>query len=167
MVRRAPWRTIHYRGDDDMLWKSQDGFTGIALIIAAFALYYVLIPGYVADNEIGAMSPRFFPKFGTILIGIGGIVLFIGSLIANKKKQPVSTNVNRNGTQSVICIAGLLAGFILLFQWLGCLYAAPPVITGLMIVFGARHPLPIVLVSAATTAILYIVFSYGLNLPLV
>lgn len=157
---------------------TRDALVGVLLIVFALALYFFLIPGYVAENQSGgAMSPRFFPRFGAILIGLGGLVLVILSLGSLKRAvgqavadsevatQPVDSGFSGLAKPGLITIA--LAGFIVLFQLLGYMYAAPLLIAVLMIVFGARNPLQIALVSIATTGVLYVVFSYGLNLNLV
>lgn len=156
---------------------TRDALIGVALIVFALALYFVLIPGYVAENQTGAMSPRFFPRFGAILIGLGGLVLVILSL-GNLKRavgQAVADGEEASRPQSSsfaalitpALITAALAGFVFLFQVLGYLYAAPLLIAVLMLLFGARNPLQIVLVSVAATGVLFVVFSYGLNLSLV
>lgn len=147
----------------------QDFCSGLALLGLALVLYFYLIPTWVGDTTFGAMSPRFFPRFGTILIGLGGIALMFGALLTRKSEVEIGDTPlkDKTGLLKVFLIAVAMVGFILLFQWFGYLYAAPPLIASLMLVFGGRNPLAIVLVSTATTAVLFIVFSYGLNLPLV
>lgn len=145
----------------------QDLWSGLALICLAVLLYFYLIPTWVGDNTFGGMSPQFFPRFGTVLIGLGGIALALGAIFKLR-------NAPQNGSESagssdlikVGLIAAAMAGFIILFQWFGYLYAAPPFLAAMMVVFGARSPVSIILVSGATTAVLFGVFSFGLNLPL-
>ncbi|MCI2399070.1 tripartite tricarboxylate transporter TctB family protein [Aliiroseovarius subalbicans] len=156
---------------------TRDALIGAVLIVAALTLYFVLIPGYVAENQIGAMSPRFFPRFGAVLIGIGGLVLVIlslgnlkravGQAVADGEQATQPADSGLAGLAKPGLITAALAGFVVLFQMLGYMYAAPLLIAVLMVLFGAKNPLQIVLVSIATTGVLYVVFSYGLNLTLV
>ncbi|MDC0660880.1 tripartite tricarboxylate transporter TctB family protein [Leisingera sp. SS27] len=145
-----------------------DMISGAALLVLALVLYYFLIPNFVADNGIGAMSPRFFPKLGTMLIGAGGCILIAASLRSSgsPRKAEAPSALNRPQKLSPLLSAAAIAGFILVFQWFGYFFAAPLLIAALMIVFGCRNLLAILLLPAAATAILFAVFSFGLNLPL-
>lgn len=157
---------------------TRDALVGVLLIVFALALYFFLIPGYVAENQSGgAMSPRFFPRFGAILIGLGGLVLVIlslgnlkravGQAVADGEAATRPADSGLAGLAKPGLIAVALSGFVVLFQMLGYMYAAPILIAVLMLIFGAKNPLQIALVSIATTGVLYVVFSYGLNLTLV
>ncbi|MGJ8627962.1 MAG: tripartite tricarboxylate transporter TctB family protein [Sulfitobacter sp.] len=147
----------------------QDLWSGLALICLALVLNFYLIPTWVGDNTFGGMSPQFFPRFGTILIGLGGLALTLGAILKLR-------NAPQTGSDSVVAgstdlfkvglITVAMVGFILLFQWFGYLYATPPFLATMMVVFGARRPVAIILVSGITTAVLFGVFSFGLNLPL-
>lgn len=147
----------------------QDLWSGLALICLALMLYYYLIPTWVGDNTFGGMSPQFFPRFGTILIGLGGVALTLGSILKLRNAPQIGPDSVVAGSTDLVkvsLIAAAMVGFILLFQWFGYLYAAPPFLAAMMVVFGARRPVSIILVSGITTAVLFVVFSFGLNLPL-
>lgn len=149
--------------------QKQDLWSGMALIGLALMLYLYLIPTWVGDNTFGGMSPQFFPRFGTILIGLGGTILTVGALVKLRKKDPPEQSDTVTGNTDLLkigLIAAAMVGFILLFQSMGYLYAGPPFTAAMMVLFGARSPLSIVLVSAIATVALFFVFSYGLNLPL-
>ncbi|WP_150526873.1 tripartite tricarboxylate transporter TctB family protein [Roseibium sediminis] len=154
-----------------MAQKFSDTISGMVLLFFSAVLYFYLIPNFVGSSEAGAMSPRFFPRLGTVLIGIGGLALITISVLAKSPKSPEdilnTRNVDTSKTFIALLVAVSMAAFILLFQWLGYFYAAPPVIVVLMVLFGARNPLVILLTAAITTAALFAVFNLGLNLPLV
>ena len=154
-----------------MLRKTSDMVSGLVLLGFAAALYFYLIPNFVDSGAVGALSSRFFPRLGTLLIGVGGLALIFLSVFV-KSSRPAEDDHNGNAahhpkTLIVLLVAGSMAGFILLFQWAGYFYAAPPLIGVLMVLFGARNPLIILSVAAITTAALFAVFSLGLNLPLI
>ncbi|SNZ19259.1 tripartite tricarboxylate transporter TctB family protein [Cohaesibacter gelatinilyticus] len=154
-----------------MQQRKSDTICGLVLIGFSTALYFYLIPNFVANSESGAMSPQFFPRLGTILIGFGGLALISLSGFTKSPKQPEINQITLKDRlakfQIALLIAATMAGFILMFQSFGYFYATPPTIAALMLLFGARNPLIILLVAATTTATLFIVFSFGLNLPLV
>lgn len=146
-----------------------DIMSGFVLTGLSLTLYFYLIPNFVTENEMGAMSPRFFPRLGALIIGAGGLLLIIASFWTIRKQSNVESEVahassGRPGKAIFIVLA--MAGFILLFQWFGYFYAAPPFLAALVLVFGGRNAVNILLVSVLTTATLYAVFSFGLNLPL-
>lgn len=146
-----------------------DLISGIALLAFATVLYLFLIPTYVADNGVGAMSPRFFPRFGALLIGAGGIVLAVSSVLKVSiigDENVASEKADFNGLK-VVAIVTSMAAFILIFQWYGYLIAGPILIALLVIIFGGRNPLIVIATSLATTGALYVLFSYGLKLPLI
>ncbi|EFO30196.1 putative tricarboxylic transport membrane protein [Roseibium sp. TrichSKD4] len=153
-----------------MAQKISNTISGLVLLFFSAVLYFYLIPNFVGSSEAGAMSPQFFPRLGTVLIGVGGLALITISVLAKSPQPPEDTlkkgAVDTSKTLIALLVALSMAGFILLFQWLGYFYAAPPVIAVLMVLFGARNPLIVLLTAAITTAALFAVFNLGLNLPL-
>ena len=150
---------------------TSDTISGLVLVGISAVLYFYLIPNFVEGNETGAMSPQFFPRLGTILIGIGGAALILITMVTSASEITDADEADQTEpagkTLIALLIAAAMAGFILLFQWAGYFYAAPPLLAVLMLLFGARNPLMIVLTAAIATGALYTVFSLGLNLPLV
>ena len=122
---------------------TSDIISGLVLVGASTVLYFYLIPNFVQGNESGAMSPQFFPRLGTILIGIGGAALILITVVTRASKETASEPEDQTGSSGktivALLIAAAMAGFILLFQWVGYFYAAPPLIAVLMFLFGARN----------------------------
>lgn len=151
--------------------KTSDIISGLVLLCLCAALYFYLIPNFVDGTASGAMSPRFFPRLGAILIGGGGAALVLASVLraAPVASEPGATGAPRHPAIFPVALlsAAAMAGFILLFQWVGYFYAAPALIAVLMVLFGARKPLMIFLTAGIATGVLFAVFNLGLNLPLV
>jgi hypothetical protein len=59
-----------------------------------------------------------------------------------------------------------LGVYFLLFEYVGFLFATPPVAMALMWFFGQRNPLRVVLIGLVLTGVLYSLFTYGLKVPL-
>jgi len=146
-----------------------DTVAGAALVGFALVLWFYLIPTFVTDVEFQSeMSPRFFPRLGAVLILGSGLVLCIRSILlrrfaAGAEKAP-GDMVSR--PLSAILVATSMAGFIILFQKVGYVAAAPFLLVAMTLIFGGRRPLTIATVAIATTAVLYFLFNYALNLPL-
>ncbi len=145
---------------------SKDLVSGLVLVVISLLLYFYLIPGQVADSQSGAMSPRFFPNLGSILIGIGGAILTVSSSLKVLKKEKLKESTESQKLIRPISLIASMAVFIFIFEFVGYLFAAPVLIGLLMLVFGARKPLSILITSVIVTATIYVVFTYGLNLPL-
>lgn len=147
---------------------SRDGVVAAVLIVCAVSLYFVLIPRYVPDSEMGAMSPRFFPKLGSLLIGLGGVVIGLLAFIqknSNQSEKSLNEKSNRHLT-GVLFVMALVLIFLLLFQTFGYLLSAPILVFGLMWVFGCRQWQAFLLNVVAAVGALYVLFNYGLGLPL-
>ena len=145
-----------------------DTVAGAALVVFALVLWFYLIPNFVTDVDFQAeMSPRFFPRLGAVLIFGSGLFLFVRSLLL--RQIAVAEGASGDSLArplSAILVAVAMAGFILLFQKVGYAAAAPFLLIAMTVIFGGRHPLAIATIAIATTAALYFLFSYALNLPL-
>ncbi|WP_424987184.1 tripartite tricarboxylate transporter TctB family protein [Microbulbifer sp. S227A] len=146
-----------------------DLFSGLALAAFALVLYYYLIPNYVDGSEFdNTMSPRFFPNLGAMLIFGGGVLLVLPALWTLKSGIAVHGAPPVGGRPLRALLAALaMAGFVVLFQWVGYFVAAPALIVSLILIFGGRNPVVIALVAAVTTGVLFLLFNYALNLPLI
>ena len=143
----------------------------IVVISISLLFYLVLIPNYVQGGSINGVSPQFFPKLGVVLIAISGVILFFSTL--KRFFAPVNKNLPADkGSRSSfnfkpVYVFIVLMAFNLLFEFAGYFIAAPFLIITLMIVFGLRKPVAILCVSGIVSLVLYAVFKYALNLPLV
>ncbi len=141
------------------------------LLVISLVTYFLLIPQFVQENEsLGGMSPRFFPEIGVLIIGFFSFVMLMASFYALKvqaRQEPVIIQPAReNFALKPLFIVIVFVVFIFSFKYLGYTFAAPATMAALMLIFGQRKVLTIVLVSALIPALLYVVFNYGLNLPL-
>jgi len=146
-----------------------DMFVGFFILVLALILYFYLIPNFVVDNGQDSMSPSFFPQLGTILIGMGGTSLIVTAIYSGLAENGNTklVKISPEGLLNVFLIIVAIAGFIQLFQLLGYFYATPTLIAALMLIFGSRNSLHILIVAVISTVFFYVVFSFGLNLPLI
>ncbi len=114
------------------------------------------------------MSPRFFPTLSIFMIGAFSSLLLTTStykLFAKNRTSTITENKTTCNLAPVLVVV-ILSFFIVLFQWLGFLIASYVTIVLLMMVFGQKKPMVMLLFSATITAGLFVLFNYGLNLPL-
>ena len=146
----------------------KDIFISTFLILLSIFIYVLIIPNYVPDNLMAEMSPRFFPTLSIFMIGAFSSLLLTTSTYKLFTKNRTST-ITKNKTicnLAPVLVVVILSFFIMLFQWLGFLIASYVTIVLLMMVFGQKKPMVMLLFSATITAGLFVLFNYGLNLPL-
>lgn len=143
----------------------QDKIIGITIISFSLILYFYLIPNFVTEGQVAdTMSPRFFPKLGTILIGFGGASLFLSSFVKNRDSCDKDKKIRSVLGPTLLIFA--FSVFIFIFYKIGYVYAAPIFISSLMFIFGSRNYINIISISIIVSVAIYIIFTYGLNLPL-
>lgn len=146
----------------------KEKFSAIILIGFGLSLFFYLIPHYVAQAETAALSPRFFPYLGSFIIALGGGILFLNSFRSTSNEDSLIEGSQENSRSWLKSLAVLLAMmvFVQVFEALGYLYATPPLVFSLMLVFGARSPLVLSTVPFAVTATLFLLFSIGFGVVL-
>lgn len=133
-----------------------------ALVGFSVALMVYLIPTQIVESS-GGLSPRLFPYAACIATCLGGLTLFVRSI-----RRPSSTNSEVKSTFSLLPLSVLvsLATFIFLFEKVGYFVSAPVLIAALMLIYGNRNPLIVLMTTAVSSISLYVMFVYGLNLYL-
>lgn len=161
-----------------MLRIKQDLHSGIFLLFSSLVVYLILIPNFVELSEISSLSPRFFPKLATIIMGILSLYMTVNSWrklkeLKAKTVEPVASanpeqTANRNW-QSKYCpfvVIALMLAFCTGFEHIGFLWVTPIVTAGLMYIFGERSLKLIIITCAIVTTVLFLLFVKGLNVPL-
>jgi len=149
----------------------EDIKVGIILLISSFVNYFVIIPRYVKGHAFTGLSPSFFPKLATILLGILSLVLILNRWysIRNKKKRGDEKKVEivsyKNYIVTIITII-LAAIYFILFKYFGFLWATPIMLALLMVCFGARNLKVILFICIVVTLTLFFLFEKGLGIPL-
>jgi multidrug transporter EmrE-like cation transporter len=132
-----------------------------------------LIPTFVSSSTHTELSPRFFPRLATILLGGLSFLLMTSSYKALKKSEASNPlaglfkyKESFSFSWSTVVVLFCLGVYFLLFEYVGFLFATPPVAMALMWFFGQRNPLRVVLIGLVLTGVLYSLFTYGLKVPL-
>lgn len=153
----------------------KDLYAGIFLFVSSLVVYFILIPNFVELSEISSLSPRFFPKFATVIMGILSLSLTVNSwkkLKAEAVEPFGSGDPEQTANRSLqskyfpFVVIALMLVFLTGFEHIGFLWVTPIVTAGLMYSFG-EHSLKLIIITCATVTIaLFFLFEKGLNVPL-
>lgn len=147
----------------------KDIIVSIILIGVSLVVYFWMIPNYVVLTHSAGMSPRFFPQFGTALVGIFSFFMLCSSIYRYLKNIPTenATSFDMQEFLYAVMVVFCMVIFVVIFDYAGYLWSAPVLILLLMVVFEARSPLIMLLTSALVTAVLFFAFHYGLRVTLI
>ena len=147
---------------------------GLFLVAFSLFLYFYLIPNQIsASMGFGgvALGPRYFPRFGTILLGGLSLVLVIQHIITyknkteEKKKEKEPPLFDKDDLRVLGIIVTLLV-FTNLFQYFNFIVASFVTILSLLYYFGSKRHIMNLILSVSTTAVLYFLFTVILNISL-
>jgi len=145
-------------------------------IVTAFGLLllFVIIPGWVPRHEEGGygLGAQVMPRITATLVTVLAALFFFARILDRRQQSALESQedaaapIPRSswvflGTASLFIIAMTAT-----FQWLGFLAAGPLTVAGFMIFMGERRPIPIVLTSVISPAVIYLFFWQLLNFPL-
>lgn len=145
-----------------------------AAVLVAFGLYIVSvarrIPLGVATDPLG---PRFFPIALGAMIAICGALLAAGVVLARARPavrvgggtDPDDDTVGAFSVSRLVAAIALTGVYLALFEPLGYLLATPLYVVSVMLLHRGAPPRMLVLTPLLVTVTLYIVFKYGLLIP--
>lgn len=148
--------------------KANDAITGgIFLALAIFAFVYAgtfrALPGV-------PYGPDLFPRLIAVLMGLGGVILIVGSL-RSAGRQPLLTIADwARQPRSYAVIAGVV-GSILFYLFatdrLGFLLTGFLMLSGLLLVTrGLSRALSSLILALVITTVIYLIFARMLRVPL-
>ncbi len=115
-----------------------------------------------------ALSPTVFPRFVTVCLFLLSLLLLVQGIGKQRKQHPVKLPQQIDRAYLLRFILLTAAGFLYtrIIRYTGYIAATPLFIAAAMLVFSERKWYRIVLVSAGTTAVLYLVFRMVFRVPL-
>ncbi len=149
---------------------------GFSIFIFSLFVYFYLIPTQISE-ELGlrteALGPRFFPRLATIVLAAFSLLLvglnFYKLIKSDKSYQEIKEEEEallEKKDFKVIGVFGILLIFINLFQYINFLVAGFVTTLLLLYFFGHRRHLYNLVISLATTFVIYYTFTYLLGIPL-
>lgn len=135
---------------------SRDIIAAIGLLI--FSGLYAWATFYIPDRTIpNTPGPSFFPfVIITLVAGLSGALLVKGVAALKSTEQAVITS---SSARLPLLMLGAFALFLAILPWAGFLIASVVFFAVLMLLYGSRSPVKIVLWSVALPTALYVIFT--------
>lgn len=138
------------------------------LITLAAAAFYWVARSFVGFGIYAKMGPEFWPKIVLGSIFVLGAIVSVGTVRQiNKEKswgEPLIT-FDRSKARLFSAI-GLIVGYLILIQVLGFILTTPPFMILFMLLLGEKHKGWMLSVSVGMTAIIVILFTKAMYVPL-
>jgi putative tricarboxylic transport membrane protein len=145
--------------------KKADLITGVFLLVLAG---YVIYEAWLMPPS-GTFGPGsgFFPFWLGIILAVFSLILFVGAVVRPKDPNDISPFPARQSLFAVTKVIGGLIIFTVLMETLGFMVNTFIFVTFLMKIVQRERWWVTLLIAAATTACLYIVFQVllGISLP--
>jgi putative tricarboxylic transport membrane protein len=144
----------------------KDFYLGLLISIFSLVLTFWLIPSFVSGYATGehGLSPRFFPYLVSLAMLLLSAILMFKAL--RPSAEPIKKEPSRRLEPSaVICIAVFIA-YQQAIAYIGFIPASFLALISLMILYGFRNWIMIVIFSAALIAILSFFFEKVAQVPL-
>lgn len=152
-------------------WLTTDRVVGCAFCMLALALVTIITPNQIASPKFSLssgssikLSPHFFPNVLATVIGLLGLLL-----VARGRTRDESLSVgegfalNAEQWARAVKFSAILFSYLLALPYIGFLIATPLCLVVLMLEVGSRRWFLMAVIALATTAVLHIVFRYGMQ----
>ena len=115
-----------------------------------------------------ALSPTVFPRFVTVCLFVLSSLLLVQGIGKQRKERPAKQRekIDRAYLLRFILLAAAGLLYTRIIRYTGYVVATPLFVAAAMLVFAERKWYRIVLISAGTTAVLYLVFRMVFRVPL-
>ncbi len=144
-----------------------DKILGVFFTVLGLVLLVFIIPWQIAYVEGGYPQPRFFPNIIAGLMVVLGICLFVTGLRKDKntklEDQETYTFVPRE-TRLVLLTLLIVVIYVAALNFISYIPATMIFLAVMMLLYGQRKPLRIILVAVILPIIIYLGFTYGLQL---
>lgn len=143
--------------------KMKKGLTlGIIFVVFAIVAIYLTntqISLGLYDPDGNNTSPRDFPMFASVLMGIFGVMNIIRSTVF-KKDEYVTINLKAEG-KILLCFISMIV-YLLVFKWIGFIIATSLLGSFILLLQGSKN-WKYYLIVVITTIIVFVGFKYGLS----
>lgn len=137
-----------------------------ALGLIVFGLVYGYLSWWLPVRSLpNTPGPSFFPLVVTaFLLALSAALLFQGLSLPREAAAPSGAATGRLDTRAALFALGALLLYVVLLPTLGFILATAPLFAVLMVLYGERRPLAVVVGAIVMTAVLYGVFRHGFGI---
>ena len=143
-----------------------DLIAGTGLLVAVAVLAFVIIPAENSEGVWHGLSPYFYPSVMLTGIAVSSVGLVVQAAL---KKQLYDDQPNPLSWWQLGCfvlLAAIILAAVLVVDWFGIWFGGPLLIAATMIYMGERRPVRIVGVGLVAVAVVHVIVTYGLRIPL-
>lgn len=136
----------------------------MALIVCSLAYGYFAwgLPVRSLPNTPG---PSFFPLLVTVvLLALSATLLVQGLLAPNDGEMPTEETPKRFCIRKTLLALSVLLLYIAVLPTLGFILSTLPLFAALMVLYGERRPLVVLVGTVVMTIVLYGLFRHGFNI---
>jgi len=149
--------------------KRSDLYSGIVVMAYSLLLFgfsFGIHEDVVPGDRLGS---RFFPRLVVILLAVCAAFIIGDGLKAGRPAAsgaPARPERSGGTPQRAAWTVCLSFGYIIFFKSLGIIVVTPLLIVGLMLAWGVKSKVNLVLIPVLSTAILYLLFGYAFEIML-
>lgn len=148
----------------------QDGFVGLAAVLAALLMIFAGVPlGVASPKNVGnpVLSPLFWPGALSWALLLAGAALFLrASLLPSASPPPSPLRVSGGGVARLAAFCALLVGYAAAIPWAGMTWASVAVVLLMTIGMRSRHWKFEILIAAFLPSALYGFFTHVAGVPI-
>ncbi len=138
-----------------------------AVVLLALGLGYGALTTQVPIRNLpGTPGPSFFPWINTFVLLALSLALLVQALMAKPPKssaQPADPKITTERWRAIWALGGFVA-YLIVLPGLGFVLATIPFFALLMVLFGERRWLWVVIGSIGITVSLYVLFRHGFSI---
>jgi len=134
------------------------GFIGVTF---SLVIYLAVIPREISELTTHYMSPAFFPKVLTAILGLASLYLIFLNLVGwavDEETELQGASIQSKINLFPFIVILIVVAYILLFRPMGFLVVTAGCVVTIMLAFRERSFLRILIVTVVTTGVIYIVF---------
>lgn len=135
-------------------------------LVGSLALYASrTYPKLSRDDLI--VGADLFPTIAAVGMLVCGVIVLVKAIVSPKYRPAFSAEEKKDYLR-VLIVAALCLAYVFLMPKIGFLIAGVPVMLGVMLAYGNRNKLQLILVSILTPLVLFIIFKFvlGVQLPM-
>lgn len=146
--------------------RTVDLIAGIGLLSFVAVMVFVIIPAENSEGIWHGLSPYFYPTVMLVGIAVSSAGLVVQAALKKSLYDDQPNTLTWWQLGCFLLLGAIILACVLVIDWFGLWIGGPLLIAAVMIYMGERKPLIIVPTGLATVAVVHVIVTYGLKIPL-
>ncbi|MFT5509390.1 MAG: hypothetical protein ACI89J_002473 [Hyphomicrobiaceae bacterium] len=146
--------------------RTVDLIAGIGLLSFVAMMVFVIIPAENSEGIWHGLSPYFYPTLMLVGIAASSLGLVLQTAFKKQLYQDQPNSISRWQIGCFLLLGIVIFVCVLVIDWAGLWVGGPLLIAATMVFMGERNPLVIVPTGFVTVAVVHVIVTYGLKIPL-